>query len=114
MNTDQIKTLSETLSICPQLQPGDLADIAALGFRSVINARPDSEEGGQPSSDDIQHAATVAGLQYAHIPVTPNQIKESDVKAFAKQLRALPTPILGFCRSGMRCSMLWSQAQELD
>ena len=92
----------------PQIQPGDLPDIAALGFKTVINARPDGEEGAaQPSSAEIEAAAKAAGLHYAHLPVVPGQITPAHGAQFAELLKLHPGPVLAFCRSGARAVSLY-------
>ena len=104
---------SETFSSTPQITPEDVAEIAALGFKTIINARPDNEGGSvQPASGSIKVAAEKAGLHYVHIPVVPNQIQPSDVEACASFTLSAPTPILGFCKSGMRATSLYQSVQQ--
>lgn len=102
------KPLCPELAVDKQLTRQDIAQAKAQGFRSIINNRPDAEEPGQPTSDELAEAARQAGLAYAHIPVVPGQIGEADIAAFDKALETLPHPILGFCRTGTRASMLWA------
>lgn len=98
-------------STCPQLLPEDMPRVAAAGFRSVINNRPDGEGGAdQPASAALAAAAAKAGLHYAHLPVVPTEIDASHVAAFAELLRALPGPILAFCMSGGRATRLFRLA----
>ena len=111
MSLQQINQIAPDLWVGPQLQAADFAEIAAKGFRSVINARPDNEAPDQPESQLLHEAAVKAGLTYEFLPVIPNQIREQDVIAFAKYLDNLPKPILAFCRTGNRCSILFSMAK---
>ena len=46
-----------------------MAEIAALGVTTIVNNRPDGEEPGQPSGDEIADAAEAAGLVYREVPV---------------------------------------------
>jgi sulfide:quinone oxidoreductase len=103
-----IKPLTDTLSVSPQLAPDELAALAAQGFRSVINNRPDGEESGQPDSDALAAAAEAAGLAYRHIPVVPGQLQDGQIDAFAEALASLPGPTLAFCRTGTRSATLWA------
>jgi uncharacterized protein (TIGR01244 family) len=113
MALNEIKQIGPNLWICPQLRAEDFEAVAAQGFRAVINARPDFEGGAeQPESSELQAAAARAGLCYEYLPVVPNQITETDVAAFAQQLEDLPAPVLAFCRTGNRCSILWSLVQQ--
>lgn len=105
-----IRPLDETLSISPQPSPAELPSLAARGYRSVISNRPDGEAPGQPAAAEIAAAAEAAGLEFRHIPVVGGAIGEAEVAAFKAALENLPGPILGFCRSGARTTMLWALA----
>ncbi|MXO58384.1 TIGR01244 family phosphatase [Altererythrobacter salegens] len=111
----ETKKLDDTLCIRPQVLPEQLAEAARLGFRSVINNRPDGEEPGQPTSDQVAAAAHAAGLEYRHIPVIPGQITDDAIDAFQRGIAEMPKPIVGFCRTGTRAAMLWalSNAREI-
>lgn len=104
---------SETFSSCPQLHPEDMIEIQKLGYKTIINARPDQEGGiDQPTSDTIKVAAEKAGLRYIHIPIIPNNIGSDDIQTCANFINNAPTPILGFCRTGMRATSLYNSAQK--
>lgn len=111
---DQIVTrISNDFSTSPQLQPEQLAELAARGFKSVINNRPDGEGGAeQPASAAIASAAGAAGLEYAYLPVVAGKITPGEVETFSRLLEQLPKPILAFCRSGTRAGMLYKMAGE--
>lgn len=108
MSLEQMSQLTSELWTCGQVHAADFATIAAKGFRTVINARPDREAPDQPSSDALAVAAAKVGLIYEYLPVVPNQIREQDVEKFAQYLETLPKPILTFCRTGNRVTQLWS------
>lgn len=105
-----IRQLDDTVSVAPQISVEDVAQIAAKGYRILINNRPDGEEMGQPSEADIRAAAQAASLVYLYQPVLSGQLTEADVTAFAQNLKDQPGPILAFCRSGTRCATLWALA----
>ncbi|ALJ07224.1 MAG: TIGR01244 family phosphatase [Brevundimonas sp.] len=105
-----IRPLDEALSASPQIAPEDLPAIAAQGFRSVISNRPDGEEPGQPSAEDLRQAAEAAGLAFAHVPVVGGAISDQDVADFREALANLPQPVFGFCRTGTRTTTLWALA----
>jgi uncharacterized protein (TIGR01244 family) len=89
-----------------------VATAAAQGIRTIINNRPDGEQPGQPTSAEIEAAATAAGLGYAHIPVDHSGFSMEQVEAMTAAL-AQPAPALAFCRSGTRSTFLWSLARGL-
>jgi sulfide:quinone oxidoreductase len=99
--------LNPDLAVAPQLQPEDLAKAAALGFRTIINNRPDGEASDQPGSAAMAEAARAAGLVYHHQPVVMATIVPSDGQRFGELLRQSPGPVLAFCRSGARSTRLW-------
>ncbi|WP_114944041.1 TIGR01244 family sulfur transferase [Microvirga calopogonii] len=102
--------LNDKLSVAPQLNPEDLQDAAAAGFRSIINNRPDGEAPDQPSSDTLAAAAQRLGLTYRHIPVIPGKVSADQVEAFEEALAATAGPTLAFCRTGTRSTSLWALA----
>jgi len=104
----QPKRLSATLSVVAQIEAADVVALAAQGFRSLINNRPDGEAAGQPDSALIAVMAAQCGMTYRYLPVISGQVQDADVEAFAQALVTLPTPTLAFCRTGTRCTMLWA------
>ena len=108
MSAPAVRQLSADVCVAPQLDPAAMAWAAQAGFKSVINNRPDFEGGpDQPTSVQIEHAALAAGLSYAHLPVAPSEHTPDEIARFAQLLRDLPKPVLAFCRSGNRSSMLY-------
>jgi uncharacterized protein (TIGR01244 family) len=102
---------TEQFATAPQISPQDMAAIAAHGFHTVINNRPDGEGGSeQPSSAAMAQAAQAAGLAYHYLPVISGQITHAQVQQFAALLKAAPGPVLAFCRSGVRSTNIWSMA----
>ncbi|MFN3302255.1 MAG: TIGR01244 family sulfur transferase [Roseateles sp.] len=106
-----LQALTPDVCVAPQLTPEAMAEAAAMGFKSVVNNRPDFEHGpDQPASADIQAAAEAAGLQYRHLPVAGGYQTPEQVAAMAALLAELPRPLLMFCRSGARSANLFAQA----
>jgi uncharacterized protein (TIGR01244 family) len=111
MHDDELlpfRPVSPDVCVAPQLTPEAMAEAARQGFRSVINNRPDYEEGPeQPTNASIEAAARTAGLQYAFLPVDGGYQSPEEIAAFAKLLAEMPRPILAFCRSGARSTRLF-------
>jgi uncharacterized protein (TIGR01244 family) len=98
--------------VAGQLTPEAMAEAARMGFRSVVNNRPDFEGGpDQPTSAQIEAAARAAGLEYRFLPVASGFQSPDEVAAFAKLAAELPRPMLLFCRSGARSARLYQAAQ---
>ena len=109
----EITRICPSFAVAPQVTPQDLEGLARQGFRSVVNARPDAEEPGQPPSAQIEAEARRLGLGYRHIPITPGQMTEAHARELATALGELEQPVLGFCRSGARAANLWKLAQDV-
>ena len=106
-----LHAVAPDVCVAPQLIPESMAEAARHGFKSVINNRPDYEEGPeQPTNASIEAAARAAGLQYAFLPVQGGYQSPEEIAAFAQLLADLPRPILAFCRSGARSSRLFVAA----
>lgn len=109
--TIQITKVSGDFSTTPQISVDDIAEIAELGFKTIINNRPDTEGGvEQPTSVLLEETAKQHGLTYVHIPVVPNNVLPSQIDTFAAAFAASPKPILGFCRTGNRAANLYKLA----
>lgn len=103
-----LKRMHTDFSIATQLEVDDIAQIKAAGFRSIICNRPDGEALDQPDFQVIRAAAAKQGLSAHYMPVTPGAISSDEAEDFDDLLKQVPKPILAYCRTGGRCSVLWS------
>ncbi|AEV36601.1 Sulfide:quinone oxidoreductase [Pseudovibrio sp. FO-BEG1] len=106
-----IKSISSSLSVCPQITAQDVQKIADLGFRSIVCNRPDGEGADQPVFDEIEAAAKKLGLETRYLPVISGKVSDEDADAFGKAMNEIPRPVLAYCRTGTRCATLWSLSQ---
>ena len=104
------RPLSTAVWAAPQIAPEDLPEIVAMGVRRIVNNRPDGEEYGQPSSDEMEAAVRAAGLNYVHAPVMGMPGPDA-VRAVAAALEA-DEPVLMYCRSGTRSTVTWALAMR--
>ena len=107
-----IRTINESVSVAPQITVDDIVAIKAAGFVAIVNNRPDEEEAGQPAGDAIRAAAEAAGLAYVAIPITHAGFSHPQIDAMTQALPAADGPVLAYCRSGTRCTMLWALSQH--
>jgi uncharacterized protein (TIGR01244 family) len=105
------RKIDDSILVSPQVGPADLAEAAALGVTLVINNRPDEEESGQPSGEEIARAAEAAGLRYVAIPVTQAGFSHAQIDAMVAALGNAEGPVLAYCRSGTRSTFLWALAR---
>lgn len=110
--TIQITKISDDFSTSPQISVDDVAEVAQLGFKTIINNRPDNEGGAeQPTSAQLKATADQLGLNYIHIPVIPNDIQSSQIEAFSAAYHLAAKPVLAFCRTGNRAGNMFKLAQ---
>ena len=113
MSTLPLRPIANDVCVAPQLEPAAMAEAARMGFKAVVNNRPDFEHGpDQPTSADIESAALAAGLQYRHLPVSGAYQSPEEAAAMAQLLAELPRPLLMFCRSGARSTKLYELALQ--
>lgn len=103
-----IKKISPFLSVSPQIYPAHIKIIAAEGFKTIINNRPDKEVDDQPLAADLAAEAARYGLVMIDHPVIPGKMTENDVARFDNDLKTANGPILAFCRTGTRSTILWA------
>ena len=104
------RTLNENIHVSPQLTLDDVATAAAEGVVMIVNNRPDGEEPSAPQGEDIAAAAAAAGLNYVAIPIGHSGFSEPQVDAMITALEQAEGPILAYCRSGTRSTLLWALA----
>lgn len=105
------RKLNDKMLVAGQIIPEDVAQAAGLGVRLIINNRPDDEAADQPSGASIKAAAEAVGLGYVAIPVTHAGISPPQIEAMGDALSSAEGPVLAFCRSGTRSTLLWALAR---
>lgn len=96
----------------PQIELEDVAEAQALGIGMIINNRPEDESPDQTPGKEIEAAAAAAGIAYVAIPVTHAGFSMPQVEAMQAALAAAgDKPVLAYCRSGTRSTLLWALAQ---
>ena len=103
----QAYKLTESLAVCGQISVAAVPEIAAAGFKVLINNRPDGEEPGQPGSAEIQAAVEEAGLEYHYMPVNAMTFPGDDLAAMTRLFDDSERPAFAYCRTGTRCANLW-------
>lgn len=108
-----IRSVTPGFAVAAQLAPGDLAAVAAMGFKTVINNRPDLEGGpDQPASAAMQAAAAAAGVAYVYLPVVSGAYTPEQIQAMRNTLDNAAEPVLAYCRSGARSTQFFMLAQQ--
>ncbi len=103
--------VDDRVCVSGQLSPGDMKEVAAAGFTTVVNNRPDGEAiFGQPKTEDLRAAAESAGLKFLDLPFAGPRATPDQVRAFADLLAQGDGQVVAFCKSGMRSALLWGAA----
>lgn len=105
------RQLSDKVWASPQIGPDEVAEAARLGFALIVNNRPEDESPDQTPGADIAAAARAAGLDYRAIPITHAGFSQPQVAAMAEALAGAGGPVLAYCRSGTRSTLLWALAE---
>lgn len=107
MNT--ITFITPEFAVTGELSPADFAELAARGFKTIINNRPDGESEGQMPASMQEEVARQNGLDYVHIPATQRDLfTDGVVGAMADAMANRQGPFLAHCKSGMRSTILWA------
>lgn len=97
---ENVKKISDSLSVAPdQPSPEQFQQAAREGYRAILNLRSPDEEGFL--SDERQQVEST-GLQYAHIPVKPEDLSDELADRVLQTIDDLPRPTLIHCKSGLR------------
>jgi uncharacterized protein (TIGR01244 family) len=93
----------------PQITVAEVAYAKALGVGLIVNNRPEGESDDQTPGEVIEAAAREAGMAYVAIPVTHAGFSMAQVEALDAALKqAGDAPVLAYCRSGTRSTLLWA------
>ena len=103
-----INQLSENYSVAPQIVVQDVETILNAGFKSVICNRPDEENPVPCQIKAIKTAARAAGLEFAENVFDSYSFGLDKVQRQNRLLKQLPSPVLAYCASGNRCSVIWA------
>ena len=109
-----IRHLSPTYAVSPQIGVENIPAIAAAGFKTIICNRPDPEIPPSHHASVIEAAAVAAGLDFVIIPVTHHGM---NLEMIADQKAAMDNsdgPTLAYCASGTRSSIVWALGQAKE
>lgn len=103
-----IRTVTDSFAVAPQIGPEDVSEIAAAGFKTIIANRPDGEGGlDQPRMGQIRAQAEAQGLTFVALPFSGAPTPEI-VDRTNQILSEAQTPVLAYCRTGTRSITAWA------
>ena len=101
------RQLTEDFWVVGQLYPEDMEKAREQGFRSIVCNRPDDEAPDQPTYLEVSGAAEEQGLEHIYIPIGAGTDFAEAGQELIDFLAEAPRPVLAYCRSGNRSTMLW-------
>ncbi|WP_420384226.1 TIGR01244 family sulfur transferase [Novosphingobium sp.] len=103
------RTINDRLMVSPQIGVEQVATAKSLGVGLIVNNRPEDESADQTPGATIAAAAAQAGIAYVAIPVGHSGFSLNQVDALDAALKqAGDAPVLAYCRSGTRSTLLWA------
>ncbi|MBV1900455.1 MAG: TIGR01244 family phosphatase [Kordiimonadaceae bacterium] len=106
----QFRTVTDSMSVSPQLCVTDIDEAASMGVCHIINNRPDGESADQPTNAALCTYAENKGIRWTFIPIVPGQVTADAVAQTSVALK-MNEKTLAFCRSGTRSCNLWGLSQ---
>ncbi|MCL6249820.1 TIGR01244 family sulfur transferase [Altererythrobacter sp. KTW20L] len=105
------RQLSDAVWASPQITVEDVELAGAQGFSLIVNNRPEGESGDQTDGETIAEVARSHGMAYCAIPISHSGFNQDQVDRMAEVLETAPGPVLAYCRSGTRSTLLWALAR---
>lgn len=105
-----IRALTPTYAVSPQIEPEDLPAIKAAGYTVVIDNRPDGEIPPHLHTDTMRQAAEALGLVFVANPIIGGALTMDNVDAQREAIEAASGPVFAYCASGNRSSVVWALA----
>ncbi|PWJ21189.1 TIGR01244 family sulfur transferase [Jannaschia seohaensis] len=105
-----LRPLDDTVSVAPQLDPEDMATLAADGVTTIICNRPDAEVAPSHQAAAMQAAAEAAGMAFTFNPVAMPHLTLDTVEEQADAIAGADGKVVAYCASGTRSAVLWALA----
>lgn len=110
MSMSDFRQLIPDFWVSPQIEQPEIDEAARRGFTLIVNNRPDGEADDQTPGAEIERGARAAGMDYIAIPIGQGGFGEAQVGALADAIAGAGGPVLAYCRSGTRSTLLWALA----
>ena len=106
-----INKISPEYSVSAQICADDLPNIVTAGFKSIICNRPDTENPKKLQIKTLKLRTTAAGLEFAENVFGPSTFGMDKIDRQCQLLVEMSGPVLAYCASGSRCSVIWAFAK---
>lgn len=106
-----IRSLTPTYAVSPQIALEDLPAVKAAGYTTIIDNRPDGEIPPDLHSQAMRDAAQALGLTFVANPVIGGALTPDNVAVQKAAIAASTGPVFAYCASGNRSSIVWALSQ---
>ncbi len=107
----EIRQITPSYAVSPQIAPADLPAIKAAGFGTIINNRPDGEVPPSHQTEAMRAAAEALGLTFVVNPVTHQGLNMDMVELQRSTQDDSSLPVFAYCASGTRSTIVWALGQ---
>lgn len=111
LGTMDIRQITPTYFVSPQLDPSDMPALAEAGIATIICNRPDGEVPPSHQADALEAAAVAAGLAFHRLPLTHQTMTPDNVARHIALVEAADGPAVAYCASGTRSTVVWCLGQ---
>ena len=107
-----MQQLCDKLYVSPQIDLEEILEIKQKGICTILCNRPDGEEEDQVEHTYVARSCKMHGLDFIYQPVQTSAIDADGVEQFGRHLKEARPPVLAYCRTGTRCTILWALSQR--
>lgn len=104
----KLQKIASKLFLTSQLKPRDMLFLRLQHIQTIVDMRPDGEEADQPSSTEMQRAATADHLKFHYVPVPHDSIPDTAVDSLKAVLDENHSRTVLYCRTGRRAVRLFA------
>jgi len=103
-----LRQITEGYSVTPQIEPADVATLAAQGVKTLICNRPDMENPPPLQAAAIQAEAEAHGIDFVFNPFQGHTLTQDNVDEQADAIAGSEGPVVAYCASGNRSTVVWA------
>ncbi len=103
-----IRKVTDTYFVSPQISPDDIAQIKAHGITTILCNRPDTEVPPSHQAAAVRAAAEAAGLSFFELPLTHQTFTPDNLMAQKSVWQSAEGACLAYCASGTRSTIAWA------
>ena len=109
-----MRQLTPDYFVSPQISAEDFAVAKEAGIVRVICNRPDAEIPPHLHHAELAKAAEAAGIEFEVLELTHQTMTPENVAHQHQLIADASGPVLAYCASGTRCSVVWALGAVKD